>query len=93
MGESHIFSPQRVLLCSPQLPHERHFCLAVKYIALHLLLMRFALVFFSSLPPPTPISFKRLIFGPGSQIFIPSRLTENLRGSVGAQSLKGKLKT
>lgn len=46
VGETHIFSSQRVLLYSPQLPHERHFCLAVKYIALHLLLMRFALLFF-----------------------------------------------
>lgn len=40
VGETHIFSSLRVLLCSPQLPHERHFCPAVKYIALHLLLMR-----------------------------------------------------
>lgn len=45
VGETHIFSALRVLLYSPQLPHERHFCLAVKYIALHLFLMRFALLF------------------------------------------------
>ena len=42
VGETHIFSSLRVLLYFPQLPHERHFCPAVKYIALHLLLMRFA---------------------------------------------------
>lgn len=64
VGETHIFFSLRVLLYSPQLPHERHFCLAVKYIALHLLLMRFALLFFHFVG-------KRLIFRPDSQILFP----------------------
>lgn len=65
-GRKPHFLPSEGALVFPQLPHERHFCLAVKNIALHLLLMRFALVFFSS-----PFSFKRLIVGPGSQILFP----------------------
>lgn len=83
VGETHIFFSLRVLLYSPQLPHERHFCLAVKYIALHLLLMRFALLFFS-------FCRKTLNLSARLADFIPSRLTENLRGSVSVQSLNGK---
>lgn len=45
VGETHFFSLHRQLLSSAQLPHERHFCPMLKYIAPHLLLMRFALVF------------------------------------------------
>lgn len=88
-GRKPHFLPSEGALVFPPLPRERHFCLAVKYIALHLLLMRFALVFF----PLSPFSFRRetLNLRARRADFIPSRLTENLRGSVGAQSLKGKV--
>lgn len=43
--------------------------------------------FFFLLPcPPPRLAGNRLIFRPGPQIFIPSRLTENLRGSVRAST-------
>lgn len=93
-GRKPHFLPSEGALVFPQLPRERHFCLAVKYIALHLLLMRFALVFFFPPPPLSPFSFRRetLNLRARRADFIPSRLTENLRGSVGAQSLKGKVR-
>lgn len=62
---SHGFSSSEgAPVLSPRLPHERHFCLAVKYIALHLLLMRFGLpvlFFFFALPLPlSPVCRKAL---------------------------------
>lgn len=84
--EPHVLLSEAAPVFSP-LPHERHFCPALKYIALHLLLMRLGLPRFFLLPcPPPRFAGNRLIFRPDPQIFIPSRLTENLRGSVRAST-------